>query len=150
MSTVSMHGRRWRFLPRTRSGRLLLLCGVLGFAALLGLESLAEAGGHSLDPTDPMNYDSYALVNDSAATVYVHLCADSGCARLDQHTDWTPVQPGAGDTEQVYWGAGAYAVYAVASAPNVGAARRCLLLDASQQAANRVTAPLSSAAACRG
>ncbi|HEU5268833.1 MAG TPA: hypothetical protein VFU36_02830, partial [Jatrophihabitans sp.] len=72
---------------------MLLLCGALAFAALLGLEALAEAGGHSLDPTDPMNYNTYVLRNDLPAAAYLHLCADSTCARLDQHTDWVAVQP---------------------------------------------------------
>lgn len=148
--SISSPGRSWQLLPRSGWGKLAMLCGVLVLSALFGLEALAESGGHSLDSTDPMNYDRYALRNDLSTTAYVHLCADNGCARLAQHTDWIELKPGAADQEQVYWGPGASAMYAVASAPNVGAVRGCLLLDANHKTTSAVNAPLSTATPCRG
>jgi hypothetical protein len=135
----------------TKSGtRWALLCGALAFGGLVGLSALAEAGGHSLDPTDPMNYDTYALHNDSPATAYVHLCADAVCTHLEQHAGWVQVNPGAADDEQVYWGSNGGAVYAVAASPSANAAKRCLVLVAARPASATVDAPLSSAGACRG
>lgn len=49
-----------------------------------------------------MNYNAYALRNDSARPVYLHLCADTACAKLDGHFDWMRVDPGRADTEQIY------------------------------------------------
>lgn len=144
--SVPLGRRAWRFLPCKRWARVTLLCGVLAFAALFGLEALAEAGGHSLDP---MNYNTYALRNDLPAPAYVHLCADAGCARLDQHADWVEVKPGAADDEQVYWGSNQPTVYAVATSPSANGAPRCLALDAAHKLSSTVNAPLSSAATCR-
>jgi hypothetical protein len=117
-------------------------------AVLFGLEGLAESQGHSFDPTDPMNYDSFALRNDAATPLYVHLCADATCSRLDSHFDWVVMQPGSSDTEQVYWGRDSRAVYAVATAPAPGDGLRCLTLNASKKTTSATVAPLSAAAAC--
>jgi len=141
---------RWRWLRRTR---LKVVSSVVAVAAAVALvvglfvaEGIAEAGGHSLDPTDPMNYDSFALVNDSPSTLYVHLCADSRCSRLESHFDWTAIAPGSSETEQVYWDPGSFAAYAVSDRP--GRNERCLRLDASTEATAKVSVHLSSARSC--
>jgi|GEM_PF-4179894 len=95
-----------------------------------------------------MNYDSYALRNDTPGMLYVHLCADPACARLDRHFEWITVRPGAAMEEQVYWGPGESAGYAVASDPATGSAWQCLVLDAAAKAPTTVDAPLSSASTC--
>jgi hypothetical protein len=99
------------------SGALIVL------TVLFGLEIASEANGHSIDPTDPMNYNTYALRNDSTTPQYVHLCADEKCATLDGHLDWVPVRPGSADDEQVYWGWSTPSVFAVALTPS-GAGRQ--------------------------
>jgi hypothetical protein len=93
-------------------------------------ERKAGRPGWRFDPTDPMNYDSCALRNDAAAQLYVHLCAESTCTRLDSHFDWVVVRPGSSDPEQVYWGAASQAVYAVATTPAQAGGLRCLTLNA--------------------
>lgn len=55
--------RRWA--RRNKVPAALLATGAVGLTLLVGLEAAAERGGHSLDPTDPMNYNTYALRNDS-------------------------------------------------------------------------------------
>jgi hypothetical protein len=120
------------------------------FALLFGLEIAAEAKGHSLDPTDPTNYNTYTLRNDSASQLYVHLCADAKCAHLDDHVDWVPVEPGSADDAQVYWGSSTPDVYAIATAPGGSSGWRCLMLDASSKSPEEVDAPLSSAVRCEG
>jgi hypothetical protein len=136
-----MAGRR-RWVPVT------LLGVALTVAALYALEVVAEAGGHSLDPTDPMNYNSYALRNDLSSPAYVHMCADTNCAQLDPHGDWLEVTPGAADEESVYWGSSVPTVYAVASAPSPAGPRRCLVLNAAHKAPGTTSVPLSSAQPC--
>jgi hypothetical protein len=132
-----MRRRRWPWV---------LVAAVV--AVLLGLEGLAESQGHSLDPTDPMNYDYFALRNDAATPLYVHLCAEATCTRLDGHFGWVVVQPVSSDTERVYWGRDFGAVYAVATAPALGAGLRCLTVSASKKTTSPTVALLSTAAAC--
>ena len=130
-----------------RRGRLLVILisvGLIVFVLLAGLEIVAEANGHSLDPTDQMNYNTYALRNDSRTQLYVHLCADERCARLDGPLDWVAVKPGSADEEQVYWGSPWPTVYAVALRPS-GAEGRCVVLNAAKKASATVDVPLSSA-----
>jgi hypothetical protein len=133
-----------------RRKRLLVLVAatVAVFALLLRLEIAVEANGHSIDPTDPMNYNTYALRNDSATQLYVHLCAGTKCARLERHIDWVPVTPGSAVDEQVYWGSSTPAVYAVATAPDGSGVQLCVALDASKKAPAKVDAPLSSGGSC--
>lgn len=121
--------------------------GLVVFALLFGLELAAEANGHSIDPTDPMNYNTYALGNDSPTTLYVHLCADKKCAKLDGHFDWVAVKPGSADDEKVSWGSPTPSVYAVAMTPS-GVGRRCLVLNAAKKVSAKVDTPLSLAGAC--
>ncbi|MDQ1742885.1 MAG: hypothetical protein QOE23_1224 [Pseudonocardiales bacterium] len=134
-------------MRRNKALTALLATGALGATLLSGLEAAAERGGHSLDPTDSMNYNGYSLRNDSPAALYVHLCSDLGCARLDSHFDWITVRPGKATAEQVYWGPGESAGYAVTSDPAAGSARRCLV-DAAAKASAPVDVPLSSATPC--
>jgi len=143
MALVARRGKRG-----ARPLLALAAAAALGIALLWGLEVAAERGGYSLDPTDPMNYNAYALRNDSSTTLYVHLCSDAACARLDEHFDWITVRAGAAADEQVYWGPGDSAVYAVASDTTPGATRRCLVLDAGTKASATVDAPFSSAGRC--
>lgn len=126
----------------------LLATAVLGLAVLVGLEAAAERGGHSLDPTDAMNFNSYALRNDAPTARYVHLCSDAACTRLDDHFEWIAVRPGTSTEEQVYWGPDESAVYAVAGAPTTTGAHRCLVLDAAAKATAMVDEPLSAAGQC--
>ena len=137
--------RRWK---RSRARTALLATGAVGFVLLWGLEIAAERGGHSLDPTDAMNYNTYALHNDSAGPLSVHLCADAQCRQLDSHTDWITVLPGSVTDEEVYWGSDVSAVYAVASDSTAGSTRWCLVLSAATKAAATVDAPLSLAGRC--
>jgi hypothetical protein len=134
-------------MRRRRLPVVLICAAVLIFGSLFGLEVAAEANGHSLDPTDPMNYNSYALRNDSSTLLYVHLCADPKCAVLEGHFDWDPINPGSTETQQVYWGSATPTAYAVTRSPgNTG--RRCLLLNAATKAQALVDSPLSSAGIC--
>jgi hypothetical protein len=145
----------WRWLRRRRLPIVLIGAGVLlfgfampfGFAALFGVEILDEAHGHSLDPTDPMNYNRYALRNDSTTPLYVHLCADPSCVALDGHFDWDLVNPGSADDQEVYWGSSTPTAYAVARSPS-DTGRRCLLLNAATKAQALVDSPLSLAGTC--
>ncbi len=138
--------RRW--VRRNKVPTALLATGAIGATLLFGLEAAAERGGHSLDPTDSMNYNTYALRNDSPAALYVHLCSDPACARLDGNADWVIVRAHSAADEQVYWGPGESAGYAVASDPTTRSARRCLVLNAAAKAPATVDAPLSSAGHC--
>ncbi len=142
-------GNRWRWVRRHKLLAALLTIGVIVLTLLYGLEVAAERGGHSIDPTDPMNYNSYALRNDSATALYVHRCADPACTRLDQHFEWIAVRAGSATDEQVYWGPGESAGYAVATSTTTAGARRCLLVDAETKASAPVDLPLSSAGSCR-
>lgn len=126
---------------------MLGYAGALACLSLFGLEVAAEANGHSFDPTDAMNYNRYALRNDSSTPLYVHLCADPTCTRLADHVDWDPINPGSAETQQVYWGSTTPTAYAVARSPS-DTGRRCLLLNAAAKAAAVVDTPLSSAGAC--
>ena len=138
--------RRWTL--RSKLVAALVTAGALGFSLLFVLEIAAERGGHSLDPTDPMNFNSYALRNDSQAALHIHRCADPSCAQLEAHSDWIIVQPGTAAREQVYWGETIPVVYAVASNPSTAGGRRCLVLNAATKASATVDAPLSSARHC--
>jgi len=137
-----MRRRRWPLV--------LVATAAMANAVLFGLEGLAESHGHSLDPTDSMNYDFFALRNDSATPRYVHLCDDASCTRLDGHFDWVAVRPGSLDTEQVYWDSSSTAVYAVATSPALGSGSRCLVLNASTKLTSTADAPLSTAGPCAG
>ncbi|MDQ1731119.1 MAG: hypothetical protein QOK10_1278, partial [Pseudonocardiales bacterium] len=107
----------WRWMRRKRLPVVLVSGALIVLTVLFGLEIASEANGHSIDPTDPMNYNTYALRNDSTTPQYVHLCADEKCATLDGHLDWVPVRPGSADDEQVYWGWSTPSVFAVALTP---------------------------------
>jgi hypothetical protein len=141
-------GMSWRWVRHNKIATMVVATGAVGLTLLAGLEAAAERGGHSLDPTDAMNYNTYALRNDSPAALYVHLCSDRACARLDEHFEWIPLRPGSATDEQVYWGSDGYAIYAVAGAPTTAGAHRCLVLNASTKAATTVDAPLSAALRC--
>lgn len=120
---------------------------VLIFGLLFGLEVAAEANGHSLDPTDPMNYNSYALRNDSSTPLYVHLCADQNCASLQAEASWVALDPGSVDHEQVYWGSSTPTAYLVVRSPS-DVEQRCLLLDAANKSSVTRDVALSSAVTC--
>lgn len=143
---VRLAGRLGRWARRHKARTALLATGAAGFVLLYGLEVAAERGGHSIDPTDAMNYDSYALRNDTAITRFVHLCDDPACSQLEHHFEWISVWPGTAAEEQVYWGPGESAVYAVATATD--GPRQCLVLNASVKTSATVDAPLSSAGHC--
>src|SRR4051812_34929135 len=66
----------WRWMRRKRLPVVLVCAGILVSVLLFAAEVANEANGHSIDPTDPMNYNFYALRNDSASDLYVHLCSD--------------------------------------------------------------------------
>jgi len=136
-------------MRRKRLPVVLVSGALVVFTLLFGLEIAADANGHSIDPTDPMNYNTYVLRNDSTTALYIHLCADTNCATLDRHSDWATFKPGEADDDQVYWGSSTPTVYAVALTPSF-AGRRCLVLNAAKKAAAKVDAPLSSAGACGG
>jgi len=80
--------------------------------------------------------------------LYVHLCPDPKCTRLDHHFDSIPVRPGTAD--EVYWGDSTPAVYAVTSTSDGTGIKRCLVLDASKKAQATVDIPLSLAGRCEG
>jgi hypothetical protein len=138
--------------PGGRRGQFLLLLGlVAGLAVMLGscvgFEAFTEARtGHSLDPTDPMNYDFFLVRNDTSAALQVHLCADSACSRLDEHFGWEPVAARTTRREQVYWGKGEVGVYAVTATDRKH--WTCLQLDASVKRDAPFEVPLSTARAC--
>jgi len=137
----------WRWIRR-RSRLPIVLAGVGALALLtpFGLEIAAEANGHSLDPTDPMNYNSYAIRNDSSTPLYTHLCADPNCVSLQAEASWVAINPGSVDDEQVYWGSSTTA-YAVVRSPS-DVEQRCLLLNTAHKAPTELDVPLSSAGAC--
>lgn len=138
----------WRWMRRKRLPAVFACAGIALFALLVGLEIAAEGTGHSIDPTDQMNYNTYALRNDSSSRLYFHLCRDVKCTQLDSHFDWVALQTGAVDDEQVYWGTTTPSAFAVAAIPGATGTWRCLVVDAAKKAPAKVDLPLSSAGNC--
>jgi hypothetical protein len=106
----------------------------------------AQLGGGSIDPTDPSNFNQYALTNDSGERLYVHYCDDTACRKLDGNFKWVEVRPAATDTESDGWGMGELA-YAVSANPNGGF--RCLMVNDKKKHHTTMTIPLSQATGCR-
>jgi len=124
---------------------------VLGLASLIGLSVLYSAEGGSIDPTDPANYNVYALGNDTPARLYVHECSSPSCTTLDSRLDWIPIDPGAVSNQQVYWGDPSPTLYAVSNVEGTVTANadRWLALDASKKNPTTTHVQLSSARPCR-
>ena len=142
----------WRWMRRSRAAAVVAVASaaLLVVSGLVAADGYAEAHGHALDPTDPVNYDVFVLRNDSRARLYVRRCDDGSCVRLDEHDDWVPVEPGSAVTDQVWWGADTPILYAVSDVSAVHAARRCVRLDASTKTASATTVWLSVTVGCGG
>jgi hypothetical protein len=138
----------WRWLRRRRLPIVLSTASALFLVgAVTSLLVWAEANGVVFDPTDPANYNDYALRNDSSTPLYVHRCADPNCASLQGEASWVAINPGSVDDEQVYWGSATPTAYAVATSPS-DTGRRCLLLNAEHKTPGKLDIPLSSAGTC--
>lgn len=116
--------------------------------ALLALEAWARNHGGSLDPTDPINFNTFVLANDSNRPVYVHLCDDSACRKLDGHFGWVRVEPAHSDSEQIGWGMGRV-VYAVSVRAGGAGGYLCLTVDDSRRVRSPTHVHLSQAAPCK-
>jgi hypothetical protein len=143
-------GRLW--VHRDRVGPLIALAlGIFLFgvmALLFWVAIAAQNSGGSLDPTDPANFNSYALKNDSGGFQYVHACADSACRKLDDQFDWVAVNPAAIHTEEAAWGTEKVA-YAVSNNASSEGGYRCLFWSAAKKISSTTTIPLSQATTCR-
>lgn len=95
-----------------------------------------------------MNYDQFRLENDTTGRLYIRACDDNACRRFTPELEWTPVEPGAREPEQVYWGAAQPVLYAVSSAASLDGLRGCLALDARQKTTAVTTVQLSALRPC--
>ena len=133
--------------------RWLLSLGILvtvaGCGTLIAAEVVAERRGGSIDPTDPSNFDFFSLTNDTQEPLYVRLCADQKCRRLQHELDWEPIPPGRSIKEQVAWGDASPQMYAVATSPRADLPWPSLPLDAHRKLSTTVLVPLSSSSPCR-
>jgi hypothetical protein len=138
----------WRWIRRSWLGPVIALGMAAFLVGMMALEALANSHGGSLDPTDPINFNSFALTNDSGGRLYVHLCEDAACRKLDGNFDWVAVNPAGTDTEQVGWGFG-QVTYAVSNNGRGEGGYRCLQVDDSKKIISTTVAPLSRATPCR-
>lgn len=147
----------WSGWQRTKAARrlrfvlvaLLALLAVAGCTALLHLAAVVDRDGHSIDPTDPANFDLFALHNGSASPLYVRLCNDQACRRFASEDDWTRVRAGSTQHERVYWGDGASSTYAVSRTPSLTGLLGCLPLHAIRKTTTETIVQLSSTRPCR-
>lgn len=128
---------------------LIILAVPVGFTALVILEAAASAEGRSVDPTDPANFDEFALHNDTPTTLYTRLCDNPNCTAFEPHDKrWGAVNPGNAATVQVYWGPTTPTLYAVSDTPDAEAAQRCIALDAHVKSTITTPVALSSTVPC--
>lgn len=141
----------WRWVRRTPRFWLAPICiavCVVALVALFVLEALAERSGSSLDPTDPVNFNEYILINDTPSTEFVHLCADMDCSRLDPNLGWTRVGTDSTTTVTVAWGSHVVAPYVVARSASLAGQRGCVLIAAPKHVTRVTQILLSSAGTC--
>lgn len=110
---------------------------------LLDLLSLLTGGG-SIDPTDPSNFDHFALINDTGRPVTVQPCERPNCGKDGTLLGTGTLPPGGRVAANVLWGDGDHATFLVRTAT---AELGCVELDASKHHDAREVA-LSTAQPC--
>lgn len=138
----------WRWMRRRKARYVLTAVVATGVAIVFAISLLVSSTGHSVDPTDPINFNTYAITNDYPDARYLHLCGDDKCSALDRHSDWTRLEPGSETRASVYWGTSTPTAYRVAITPDSSGTGSCLTLDAKAKASSTVTELLSAATQC--